>query len=181
MGLLPVQQNSCCFGVYSLFFNFVQMIFNEIREKLQDIVRGTRLQGSADRCSAVRNLLVESFGTGSTVKSEFESRAIASLAIGRNLEIGEGYAPNFFAAIEAQPENKIPSGVSNPHHFTVEELMEISDYNIQLWMNLKTELRKYGQIDPKIFVQEASKAPTPNGDKSASPSRKKSAEKEDKE
>jgi len=52
------------------------MISNEIREKLQDIVRGTRLQRSADRCSAVRNLLVESFGTGSTVKSEFESRAI---------------------------------------------------------------------------------------------------------
>jgi hypothetical protein len=66
----------CCFGVCSLFFNFAQMISNEIREKLQDIVRGTRLQRSADRCSAVRNLLVESFGTGSTVKSEFESRAI---------------------------------------------------------------------------------------------------------
>src|SRR5260221_2024089 len=52
------------------------MISNDIREKLQNIVRGTRLQGAADRCSTVRNLLVESFGTGSTVKSEFESRSI---------------------------------------------------------------------------------------------------------
>jgi hypothetical protein len=52
------------------------MISNEIREKLQDIVRGTCLQGAADRCSTVRNLLIESFGTGSTIKSEFESRAI---------------------------------------------------------------------------------------------------------
>jgi len=52
------------------------MISHEIREKLQDIVRGTRLQGAEDRCSTVRNLLVESYGAGSTVKSEFESRAI---------------------------------------------------------------------------------------------------------
>jgi hypothetical protein len=58
------------------FFNFVKMISNEIREKLQDIVRGTCLQEAADRCSTVRNLLIESFGTGSTIKSEFESRAI---------------------------------------------------------------------------------------------------------
>jgi hypothetical protein len=52
------------------------MISNEIREKFQDIVRGTRLQGAAGHCSTVRNLLIESFGTGPTVKSEFESRAI---------------------------------------------------------------------------------------------------------
>ena len=52
------------------------MIPNEIRERLQNIVDGTRLEGSADRCTTLRNLLVESFGTGSTVKSEFESRAI---------------------------------------------------------------------------------------------------------
>jgi Serine/Threonine/Tyrosine Kinase found in polyvalent proteins len=52
------------------------MISNEIREKLQNIVNGTRFEGPDDRCATVRNLLVEGFGTGSTVKSEFESRAI---------------------------------------------------------------------------------------------------------
>jgi len=52
------------------------MISHEIREKLQNIVHGTRFEGPADNCATVRNLLVESFGTGSTVKSEFESRAI---------------------------------------------------------------------------------------------------------
>jgi len=52
------------------------MILDEIREKLQDIARGARLQGTSDRCSTIRNILVESFGTGPTVKSEFESRAI---------------------------------------------------------------------------------------------------------
>jgi len=52
------------------------MISHEIREKLQNIVNGTRFKGPADSCATVRNLLVEGFGTGSTVKSEFESRAI---------------------------------------------------------------------------------------------------------
>jgi len=52
------------------------MIPNEIREKLQDIVYGARFERAADRCATVRNLLVESFGTGSTIKAEFESRAV---------------------------------------------------------------------------------------------------------
>ena len=52
------------------------MISDEIREKLQDIVSGARLKGTTDRCSTIRNILVESFGADSTVKSEFESRAL---------------------------------------------------------------------------------------------------------
>jgi len=52
------------------------MISHEIRNKLQNIVNGTRFEGPADNCATVRNLLIEGFGTGSTVKSEFESRAI---------------------------------------------------------------------------------------------------------
>jgi hypothetical protein len=52
------------------------MIPNEIREKIRDIVHGTRFTGTKDRRATVRNLLVESFGTGSTIKAGFESRAI---------------------------------------------------------------------------------------------------------
>ncbi len=52
------------------------MIADEIREKLQNIVKGARLEGAADRCSAVRDFLIEGFGTDPTVKGEFESRAI---------------------------------------------------------------------------------------------------------
>jgi Serine/Threonine/Tyrosine Kinase found in polyvalent proteins len=52
------------------------MVSNEIREHLQDIVRGACLQGTADRCSTVRNLLIEGFGADPTVKSQFESRAV---------------------------------------------------------------------------------------------------------
>lgn len=52
------------------------MISNEIRTKLQNIIRGACPEGTGDRCSAIRNLLIEGFGTGPTVKREFESRAI---------------------------------------------------------------------------------------------------------
>ena len=52
------------------------MISDEIRHKLQNIIRGELQQGESDSCTTIRNLLCESFGTGPTVKSEFESRAI---------------------------------------------------------------------------------------------------------
>jgi hypothetical protein len=52
------------------------MISDEIRKKLQNIIRGTRLEGAADRCSTIRDLLIKGFGADPTVKSEFESRAI---------------------------------------------------------------------------------------------------------
>jgi hypothetical protein len=52
------------------------MISDEIREQLQNIIRGELQKGQVDPCTAVRNILCESFGTGSTVKSEFESKAI---------------------------------------------------------------------------------------------------------
>jgi hypothetical protein len=52
---------------------------------------------------------------------------------------------------------------------------------MQLWLDLKTALRKYGQVDPRIFGQEATKTPASNGDKPSSPGRKKSTEKDDQE
>ena len=78
-----------------------------------------------------------------------------SMAIGKSLEIGEGYAPNIFSCLEDQPDSKTTAAVSNPHRLNLEELMELADYNIQLWMDLKTNIRKYGLDNPKIFNQEA--------------------------
>jgi hypothetical protein len=52
------------------------MISNEIKEKLQYIIRGVSLQGTTDRCSAVRSLLIGGFGTDPTVKGQFQGRAI---------------------------------------------------------------------------------------------------------
>jgi len=43
---------------------------------------------------------------------------------------------------------------------------------------LKAGLRKYGQLDAKIFGQEAAKTPAPGEDKPGAGSRRKNAEKE---
>lgn len=52
------------------------MISDEIRQKLQNIIRGDVLEGHEDHCTATRNLLCQSFGSDPTVKKEFESRSI---------------------------------------------------------------------------------------------------------
>lgn len=52
------------------------MISDEIRQKLQNIIRGIILEKQKDPCATIRNLLCRSFETGPTVKSKFESRAI---------------------------------------------------------------------------------------------------------
>jgi hypothetical protein len=101
-----------------------------------------------------------------------------SVAISKSLEIGEGYAPNILSVIEEQPDHKTPAGLSNPHKLTVDELMELADFNIQLWMDLKAGLRRYGQLDLKIFGQEATKTPTPGPEKPGAGNRRKNAEKE---
>lgn len=80
-----------------------------------------------------------------------------SMAIGKTLEIGEGYAPNIFSCIEEQPDGKTISNVANPHKLTQDEMMELADYNIQLWMDLKTNIRKYGIDNPKIFSSDSSR------------------------
>ena len=78
-----------------------------------------------------------------------------SMAIGKSLEIGEGSAPNIFSFMEEQPDSKSPASVSNPHKLNQGDLMELADYNIQLWMDFKNNIRRYGLTDPKIFNQEA--------------------------
>jgi hypothetical protein len=52
------------------------MLSDEIRTKLQDIVRGELVQGQTDPCTATRNILCQSFGTSPTAKSKFESKAV---------------------------------------------------------------------------------------------------------
>ncbi|MDF2191916.1 hypothetical protein [Paraflavitalea sp. CAU 1676] len=52
------------------------MISDEIRQKLQNIIRGDVLEGEEDSCSTARNLLIASFGADPTAKREFESRSI---------------------------------------------------------------------------------------------------------
>lgn len=92
-----------------------------------------------------------------------------SLAICPSLEIGEGAAPNIFSFIDQrhlpetdeskslnteQKKKQSSASVSNPHGLSAEDLMEIADYNMQLWMDLKSSLRKHGVSNPKVFHSE---------------------------
>lgn len=101
-----------------------------------------------------------------------------SVAIGKTLEIGEGYAPNILSLLEEQPDNKDGTGLSNPHRLTVEDLMELADFNIQLWMDLKARLRQYGKLDLRIFGQEMVKTPAPGHEKADTGRKRKNTEKE---
>ena len=101
-----------------------------------------------------------------------------SIAIGRSLEIGEGYAPNIFSCLQQEEENsktisanakpsgdgakekekpqsKTVSSVSNPFRLSETDLMEIADYNIRLWLDLKDSIRKHGINSPSLFNSEA--------------------------
>lgn len=75
----------------------------------------------------------------------------SSIAIGKSLEIGEGYVPNIFSCVNDQIAPKPATPVHNPYELTQEELLEIADYNIQLWMDLKCNIRKHGVNSSKIF------------------------------
>jgi hypothetical protein len=78
----------------------------------------------------------------------------SSIAIGKSLEIGEGYAPNIFSCTGEQPQGKSSVPVNNPHDLTSDDIIELADYNIQLWMDLKANIRKHGLQSPKIFNQD---------------------------
>jgi hypothetical protein len=66
------QQNSISIIFVALF----KMYNDETKRKLENIVRGSFIEGSSDHCTAIRNFLCASFGTSTTVKREFESKLI---------------------------------------------------------------------------------------------------------
>lgn len=76
------------------------MISDEIRAKLQNIVRGTRLERTEDRCSTVRDILIEGFGANSTLKGEFESRSIIKE---RQVEFLKAYASKSGLSLDSLP------------------------------------------------------------------------------
>lgn len=80
-----------------------------------------------------------------------------SIAIGKSLEIGEGYAPNILAVGSVVSNDKATPAISNPHKLSGEEIMELADYNMQLWMDLKNNIRKYGLDSAKVFDGDAIK------------------------
>lgn len=93
-----------------------------------------------------------------------------SLAIGKSLEIGEGGAPNIFSCFSDIDSGKFSLTVTNPYKLTAEELHEIADFQIQLWIELKNRIRDFGISSTKIFNTEKQ-------NDSNTPAKKKSADK----
>lgn len=89
-----------------------------------------------------------SFNNGKSVKLWGNS-----IAIGKSLELGEGYAPNLFAFNPGEGSDKAAT-VANPHKLTQDELLELADYNIRLWMDFKDAIRKHGIASAKLFNKE---------------------------
>lgn len=54
----------------------LQMLPDDTRSKIENITAGIILEGSVDNCTALRNLLCASFPTSTTVKKDFEGKAI---------------------------------------------------------------------------------------------------------
>lgn len=52
------------------------MLPNDTRRKIKDIIRGARLEGQSDHCTTARNFLCGRYPTSTTVKTDFESKAI---------------------------------------------------------------------------------------------------------
>lgn len=77
-----------------------------------------------------------------------------SFFINKSLEVGEGFVPNLYSLFEEQSSGKSSASVSNLHKLTKDELMELADYNIRLWLDLKDNLRKYDVASPRVFNRE---------------------------
>lgn len=80
-----------------------------------------------------------------------------SFSISRNLEIGEGAVPHIFCEGQDMISGKNNAVVKNPFQLSQDELMELADYNIQLWMDFKSNLRRFGIDNPNLFNSDGAK------------------------
>jgi hypothetical protein len=62
------------------------MLPDDTRNKIKNITGGIVIEGSQDNCTAIRNLLCQSFPTSTTVKKDFESQSIVKEKQERFLE-----------------------------------------------------------------------------------------------
>lgn len=76
------------------------------------------------------------------------------IGISKSLEIAEAYAPNLLSNSNDLVNVGTGNEVSNPKNLSVEEIQEIADFNIRLWLDLKDRVRKFGITSKKIFNKE---------------------------
>ena len=74
-----------------------------------------------------------------------------SISITASLEVGEGFTTNVFGLLETSDGERNKPLLSNPFALTVEEIIEIADYNMRLWMDLKEAVREKGVSDTSVF------------------------------
>ena len=60
----------------AFFRNFIQMLPDDTRNKIENITKGIILKGLQDNCATIRNILCSSFATSTSVKTDFEGKAI---------------------------------------------------------------------------------------------------------
>jgi len=74
-----------------------------------------------------------------------------SLSISRRLEIADYYSRNIlFSELPASGDKK-GEKVVNIYSLTREEVIEIADAMIRLWIDLKDNVRQFGVDNPEIF------------------------------
>lgn len=73
------------------------------------------------------------------------------LAITRSLEIADYYSRNILFYNKDSKRNKEVEAVTNLYNLTSEELIEIADAMIQLWIGLKDNVRRFGIKSEEIF------------------------------
>jgi hypothetical protein len=62
--------------IFAIISIFVPNVQDEVRRKLEDIIRGVVIKEQSDTCTAIRNNLCSSFSTSTTVKKDFEGKSI---------------------------------------------------------------------------------------------------------
>lgn len=74
-----------------------------------------------------------------------------TLCISNSLEIGEGFTKNIFGLAEGMKPGATQTPIVNPYALSKDELFEIADYKIFLWMHFKDKIRQFGIDSPQVF------------------------------
>lgn len=77
-----------------------------------------------------------------------------ALCISDSLETGISCSGEFFSYNSRHKWDKELDPVSNPYNFSKDELCEIADYMVSLWMQFKENVRKHNLDDPAIFRRD---------------------------
>jgi len=86
------------------------------------------------------------FSTGRQLKN------LRWISINSSLEVSNGWINEMLAYDRDHDRDKQIEPVLNPYCLTVEEIAELSDYMMGLWLQLKENVRKFGVKSPEIFI-----------------------------